>query len=171
MISPIYVGFGYDSHNWISRVIAWFIKAKISHTFFLYKDELFGWVALGANARGFYPETVKTAWSPSYVVGLYAVPKLDLALAMNRDKLGAPYDYTGLVGMTWVEFCWHVLRRRVRNPLTTPHAYFCSAIVAQVLDSDGSKLGAPRSIDPAEVRDACVAAKYPTADYATVIAS
>ncbi len=169
----IYVGFGYAPGSWLSRVIAWFQRdrTKISHAFFLLRDPVFGWVVLGSEARGFYPMPA-TTWSPSYVVDLFAVPGLEAALAQHRDALGAPYDFAGLVGMTWVEFMWHAFKRRVANPLTRVGAWFCSAIVAAVVEADGIDCpGEPRAADPVTVYGTLAAGKFARADFAQVIAS
>ncbi len=167
----IYVGFGYSPGSFVSRAIAWFTKANISHTFFLLKDPVFGWVVLGSEARGFYPMAA-SGWSPSYVVDLFAVPGLEKALYDHREALGAPYDYSGLIGMTWVEAMKHWFKRQVRNPLTKVGAWFCSAVVAEVLEADGVDCpGEPREVDPGTVRDTLAAKGFARAKFAEVIAS
>jgi hypothetical protein len=164
----IYVGFGYDAKSWLSRLIAWFSGGKISHTFFLICDPVFGWEVLGAEARGFYPMAADT-WAPSYVVDLFAVPHLEDALAAQRKARGAPYDVGGLLGMTWVRAVWYFFKRHVGNPLTKPGAWFCSAIVAQALEAEGISLGDPRTNTPVMVRDALAMLGFARADFASVI--
>ena len=167
----IYVGFGYDASSWVSRAIAWFCKGKISHAFFLLRDPIFGWVVLGSEARGFYPMTAIT-WASTYVVDLYAVPGLEKALAKNAAALGAPYDFRGLIGMTWVMAFKHWLHRRVKNPLTKKGAWFCSAIVDQVMQDAGLSCPAdPRAVDPVALRDFLRDAGYGHAQYVEVLAA
>mgnify|MGYP000054728186 CR=1 FL=1 len=167
----IYIGFGYDSKSWVSRAIAWFCKGKISHAFFLLDNPIFEWEVLGSEARGFYPMTA-SAWSPSYVVDLYAIPGLERALRKNARFLGAPYDFPGLIGMTWVMAFKHWFHRRVKNPFTKKGSWFCSAIVDQVLADAGlSHPADPRAVDPVTLRDFLAEAGYVRADYARVVAS
>ena len=173
----IYAGTAYAPGSWLSRVIAWFqllahpTAQPLSHAFFLLKDPIFGWEVLGAEARGFYP-MIATSWAPSYVVDLFEVPGLEVALAKNKAALGAPYDFPGLVGMTWVEAMWWAFKRRVKNPLSHVGAWFCSAIVAQVLETDGIDCpGEPRSVDPVTVGATLAAGGFKRANFAEVIAS
>lgn len=163
----IYVGFGYDGRSWLSRLIAWFSGGRVSHAFFLLCDPVFGWEVLGCEARGFYPMPA-SVWSPSYVCDLFAVPHLEDALRANRAALGAPYDFGGLLGMTWVQAIRYFLKRRVANPLTHVGAWFCSAIVAQVMETEGIDLGDPRTNTPLMVRDALAARGFARADFSAV---
>lgn len=170
----VYAGTAYAPGSWLSRTIAWFqllahpTAKPLSHAFFLYKCPIFGWCVLGAEARGCYP-IVASSWNPTYVVDLFEVPGLDVALGKNGAMLGAPYDYPGLIGMTWVEAVWFFFKRHVKNPLTHIGAWFCSAIVAQVLETDGIQCGDPRTIDPVGIGMVLTTGGYKKANFAEVI--
>lgn len=141
----------------LSRIIEWFTGGP-SHAFVLYWSDAFGgWLSVGAEATGW---TTLPAESMEHVVSLYELPGVDLAqgLAANRLSLGAPYDIGGLLGMSWVMVAWRWLRRRVRNPLETRGAWFCSEICAAIIRDSGVLLSlAPGETDPGRLESEIVA--------------
>jgi hypothetical protein len=72
------------------------------------------------------------------------------------SSLGIRYDALGLVGEGWVVACQRWLHKAVRNPLRSPHAMWCSELVALVLRAAGYP-GAmaldPFSAAPADIDD------------------
>jgi hypothetical protein len=177
-MKDVYLGFAYDDSSWISRVIARFQgfasqgskNDPLSHVFFLYRDDLFGWVVLGSEARGFYPMPAEN-WPASYVKHLFLVPELGAALASNRGSLGLPYDYPGLLGMAYVEAMRHFFHRSFSNPLARKGAWFCSAIAAQVFNTaKEGVLGDPTRIDPERMLDTMREYHYQEYSYSAVIA-
>lgn len=73
--------------------------------------------------------------------------------------------------MTWVEFVWHVFKRRVSNPTHTSGTYFCSAYAYKMMLDSGAKLDGfdPSVIDPTYVQNACVLLSGVHRDFAELI--
>lgn len=150
------IGFSTSKTSWISRVIRWFTRSTVSHSFIVYYDE--EWKrdmkmesegGMGGSIRivTFNPD------SPSIVK--LVTPKHSIEVGMNKmvDHLGDLYDYTGLFGMAWVEIGrW--LKKKWKNPWASSKAMFCSEMVARVLvDSNypGAEKLIPEDTDPQDL--------------------
>lgn len=147
----VYVAFSQGS-SLVARIIRWFTRSQFSHTFTLfYSTEFQIWVALGADARGW----MLTPASEENILAAISLKKnLWTGLAKNAHWLGCAYDYTGLLGMSVVEFCWHWLRRKVRNPINGKNTWFCSEIETKIIEDSGVQLKlAPGSVDPQALFD------------------
>ncbi len=141
----------------LSRIIEWFTGGGPSHVFILYRSEDFGgWVSIGSEAKGWIP---LPAESMENVTDLYSIPGLDLrkGLRASRPDLCANYDIGGLLGMSWVMVAWRFLGKKVRNPLLTLGAWFCSEAAALVVRrSDGILTLGPGETDPLRFQEEIV---------------
>lgn len=138
MNPTVYIAF-YWGTSWLSKIVEWFTERGPSHVAYVYKDPQWGWVQLGSELGGwiFLPTDGSDIWK------LYPVPQgVDIwkGLKANRKWLGARYDFEGLVGMSWVMFWWNVFKKKVKNPIQTASAWFCSEIAAQVFKDGGGNL-------------------------------
>lgn len=129
------IGFS-TSDAWYSKVIRWFTKARCSHTFFLIdvgghevvlEEGMFGW---SARARCLFERgnTVVELVEPHV--------SIEKGVLDSLDWLGQRYDYVGLVGMLPVMLARWV-GKKLRNPLASSSAMFCSEAGARVLQDAG----------------------------------
>lgn len=153
--SKIYVAFS-SGDTWISEIIEKVSESPYSHSFLLHWDERFGtFLALGANVNGW---TYTVASTENTLTAISLPVDLSVGLKKNAQWLGSMYDVSGLLGMSWVELCWHFLKRHVNNPLDNKRWWFCSEIVTQILEDSGLALGLiPSEIDPLMLRDVLMA--------------
>ena len=151
----ILIGFS-TSRAWYSRIIRYLTGAKVSHTFLLLRGALLGEdMVLEASMLGFTLRTFsafKTAGNQIVSLRTPKVP-LDGATLYALQWLDKFYDYTGLLGMGWVELGKH-FKRQWSNPLHTPNALFCSESVAKILQLasyPGAEYLSPESTSPADL--------------------
>jgi len=146
--------------NPLSPLLRRVMGKPYSHIWILLEDALFDVdMMLGTEKIGFVPlpyerfleeNTVIQIWDPdpSYKleVGLYELVKL----------IGQPYDKAGLLGMAWVAALARWFKRKVRNPLASAHAMWCSEAVAFLLASSAVPEAAalvPERATPEDVVD------------------
>ena len=124
------------SNSWVSSVIRWFTRSKFSHSAFLLYDTRFQkWQIAGADATGFELTSLDNFLSGNQMMAIYSPPvDLNKALPEIDDWLGTFYNYSGLLGMAWVEL-GHWLKKKWSNPLDNPHEMFCSEAIARALES------------------------------------
>lgn len=150
----IAVGFS-TSTAWYSRVIRWATGAKCSHAFLLVN--LMGVpMVFEEGVFGYSTRTLENMRKDgSQVVALIPpVVPIDDAFRESFKWLGQRYDYAGLVGMAWVMLS-RAFRHKVKNPLASSHAMFCSEEVTRVLQSakyPGADALDARSTDPETLR-------------------
>lgn len=135
MSLTVSIGFS-TSDWWVSRVIRFFTRAPVSHTYIVFDDP----------SAAFRHEVYEAAWCGFRIscrealtrgstrivreipVGINAMN----ALTTCREWLETPYDYLGLLGQAWVQIgLW--LGQRWENPCASKHFDFCSEIAVQVL--------------------------------------
>lgn len=124
------------SDGFLGKTIQKFTKGDVNHVLLAYFDaEARAWMNHGAVGRGFIPEFAGRGPGPEIkgLKYLYDVGDLFPGFAANAELIGRPYDYLGLLGMTWVEFAWHRLKRQAKNPLDADNALFCSEIVRKII--------------------------------------
>jgi len=155
-MNPTRIGFSTSKTSWISRIIRWFTRSTVSHTFIVYYDEEWkrDMVMESEGGMGGSVRLVKFNPNSSSIVKI-VTPKHDIEVGMTKmvDRLGEVYDYKGLFGMAWVELGrW--LKKKWVNPWQSSDAMFCSELVAQVLkDSNypGAEQFDPGSTDPEQL--------------------
>lgn len=145
----VQVGFS-TSGDLISRVIRFFTKATVSHTFLvIHSPLLLENMVIEAAWAGFRMTTMSRFKTKNTVVALMEpVVPLDRGLKRAVSWLGESYDYTGLFGMAYVIMLGRWLRRKVKNPGHNPHAVFCSEAVAMVLQE--SRYPGADELNPSE---------------------
>jgi hypothetical protein len=122
--------------NPLSPLLRRIMGTPYSHIWLLLDDALFDVdMVLGTEREGFVLVPYERFLRKNNVIMIYAPHpdyQLDVGLRAVAPLIGAPYDKVGLIGMAWVMFCsW--FKRKVRNPLASSKAMFCSESVAFVL--------------------------------------
>jgi hypothetical protein len=159
----VLIGFS-TSDYWVSKIIRFFTRAPVSHTYIIIDDipdvghELYeaAWCGFRMSTRE------KLTAGSTVIVKEVSVPMVPgAAVALCRSWLNTPYAYRALVGEAWVQVGkW--LGKRWPNPWPDPHHMFCSeaatyllqlcagdaALHARVKDLD------PRKTDPYELEEA-----------------
>lgn len=150
----IQIGFS-RSNDWISRLICFFSRAKVSHTFLLIEDDpLRGKVVMEAAWTGFH-EISWDRFQDRHTVVCTITPKVSIEEGVRKlvPYLSTFYAYSGLFGMSWVELMAR-LGKRVRNPFRSSKTLFCSESVAYALQWSGypgaEKLDPP-SVSPGDL--------------------
>jgi hypothetical protein len=158
VVMKVSIGFS-TSDWWVSRVIRFFTRAPVSHTYIVFDDTL----------SGFDHEVYEAAWCgfrmstreklESGTTRIVKEVAVDLnaakALAICRGWLECPYDYAGLVGEAWV-MLGRLFRKRWNNPFAGPHHMFCSEAATFLLQMAGGDPAlkaramslVPRATDP-----------------------
>lgn len=54
------------------------------------------------------------------------IPDMGASLKHTYEHLDEAYDYGGLFGFAWVLLAWRIFRRKIRNPLSSARAMWCS---------------------------------------------
>jgi hypothetical protein len=121
------IGFS-TSDSLISRVIRWFTKATVSHTYIVFDyipqadHELYE-----AVGHGFHLSTRDklTRGSTRIIKEVPVDLNVPLAFAVCRKWLETPYDFSGLFGEAWVQV-GKLFGQRWPNPWANAHSMFCS---------------------------------------------
>jgi hypothetical protein len=131
-MAQISIGFSTDPKSWVSKIIRWFTKSKYSHTFIVVRgDPVLGDLVVESDSGGVQIKTFNGFnFTKNPLLKEVAISDdVTVPLRHTLDLLGSSYDYTGLVGMSWVELMWHVFKKKVHNPLHSKNALFCVAFV------------------------------------------
>lgn len=108
-----------------------------SHIWILLEDALFDIdMMLGTENIGFVPLPYERFLEESNVIEVFDPDpsyKLEVGLYELVKRIGQPYDKVGLLGMGWVVALARWFKRKVRNPLASSHAMWCSESVAFLL--------------------------------------
>lgn len=157
------IRFGWCTSSWwVSRVIRFFCRAKVSHAFLILESTELGDLILEAGWDGWRISTPANLTSgttrivatvdcpPDMVIPVHA------AVVASIKDLGERYDYEGLFGMAWVSVGrW--LGKKWKNPLRSSKAMFCSdAVVAEILQPakwPGADKLDPQSVSPEELAE------------------
>lgn len=133
----IYVGFS-TTNGLLSRIIRWATRATVSHTFLIVDDTTLGGPLVIEEAWcGCRVTTLERFQKSARVVDVLVPPvPLESAVREAVAMLGQRYDWAGLVGMLFV-LVGRYLGRKVRNPLRSAHAMFCSELNTRILQEAG----------------------------------
>jgi hypothetical protein len=112
---------------WVSRVIRWFTRSRVSHAALLLRGTDLGDLVLEASAAGFRLSTVEalTRGTTRLVAEVTPASPVDGVLPQVLRWLGEKYNYAGLFGESWVSL-WRRFGKRARNPLRNSTSMFCS---------------------------------------------
>jgi hypothetical protein len=133
----ISIGFS-TSRAWYSAIIRAFTRAPVSHTFFLLEGALLGeTIVLEEGTFGWSTRSREDFERGNVIVEL-VTPAHPIAFGVRRALawLGQRYDYAGLFGMFFVMLA-RARGWRIKNPLASPHANFCSEMAVRVLQDSG----------------------------------
>jgi hypothetical protein len=132
------IRFGFSTSNWwVSRLIRWVTRSRVSHAFILIENEpILGDIVLEAAAIGFRISTKTMLTSGTTTIFQLVDPVLPLESAVQTAVawLGERYNYEGLFGEAWVAL-WRRFGRRVKNPLRNSRSMFCSEAVVYILQA------------------------------------
>jgi hypothetical protein len=131
------VGFS-TSNALVSRLIRYFTKAKVSHTFLVIRSPMLEEdLVIEAGWGGFQATTLRRFKKKNEIVALLKpIVPLDKGLRDSLAWLGESYDFGGLFGMAFV-LLGRWLRRKYANPLHDSRALFCSEANTLVLQASG----------------------------------
>jgi len=150
----IRVGFS-TSRSLVSRIIRAFTRSPVSHAFLVVDDSFFGLpLVMEADRNGFVLVPFKGYADAHQVVALFEpLYPLETGVKLAAEWLGTRYDYVGVLGMFFV-VVGRWFGRKVRNPLVSSRAVFCSEVLARVLMASGypgSDALDPDNTSPAEL--------------------
>lgn len=135
MEPEVRVGFS-TTTSLTSRLIRFFTRSKVSHTWVSFRDEtLDKTIVMHATRIGYNVETWKQFTSHNELVAMYACDyDLKPGLQFVADWLGTRYDFEGILGFLWVLFLrWFNIKRK--NPFRDTKRLFCSEAVVMILKS------------------------------------
>lgn len=160
----ISVGFSYSTgfRGLLSKVIMWVTKRPYSHVWFLLEDDdaVRGVpMVLEASNEGGVHFIPWEGYKKGRVIVKVVTPPfpLDQGLDYVVKQLGENYDYTGLVGQGFVILLKRWFRVKIKNPLRSAHASWCSVLVLLGIQHsegyDNAKKLDPEASDPGTVDD------------------
>src|SRR4051812_22695376 len=123
--AKVLVGFS-TSKKLVSRIIRLVTGSKISHTWFLVRDPMFGDMVLQATMGGFHLVAYEVFKKKHEIIAILDIKHpLDRGIKQAALWLGYRYDYLGLFGAGFVVVgAW--FKRKWNNPLDSSQALFCS---------------------------------------------
>lgn len=130
----IIVGFSTGS-SIVARLIRWFTQSKISHVYVRYYDCSLGtWMVIGAKFLGVEVESFSKFKEKSKIIFEFKCLKsLDVALKTMSSRIGQPYDFPALLGMSWVVLMWKWMKVRIVNPFSDSRTFICTEFVMDIL--------------------------------------
>ena len=131
-VSMVKIGFS-TTNMFLSRLIRWVTRAKVSHVWFLI--EMYGKLFVLQADIGGITITPLSDYDKKWTIIEIVTPKQDIDLAPAWELLGQKYDYAGLLGCAWV-YIGRWLKKKWKNPLASGHAMFCSEYIVDVLQAD-----------------------------------
>jgi hypothetical protein len=164
------VGFSTSSW-WVSRVIRFFTRAPVSHTYLVFEGiPEVGHEIYEAAWCGFRISTREklTSGTTRIVKEIPVAADVTKAFYICRSWLETPYDYAGLFGEAWVMLGkW--LGKRWENPWAGAHHMFCSEAATRLLQATlpmtsplGRVIGPldDRQVDPYTLESALIGAGF-----------
>jgi hypothetical protein len=123
------------SKSLVGRIIRWITRGDVSHVLIQYPSDLWGgeWAAEAIStgvvkrpaekARHAVVREYRCKFDPK--PGLHAI----------RSLIGEPYAYEGLFIAGWLILLYRIFKKKIRKPLHTANAQFCSEVVARFYDA------------------------------------
>lgn len=141
--NTIWVVFTKDD-TWLSRVIQWVTRGRMSHALLLWEDPRLGWLRMEADWDGYHIRPSQHGPGAAFVLkgrrlasNWVAIPIAQEGILAHCAKhLGRPYDYPGALGFLAVAL-GRLLKKAWKNPLQHPSAMFCSEAIAEGLKEAG----------------------------------
>ncbi len=129
------VGFS-TTNSLVSRVIRWFVKDKVSHTYIKFYDEFLGaWLIMHADWPGVIIEDAELFEIHNTVIEEYEIddPRLKATLRKNLRHLRKKYDYWNTIGWAWVITFKRWSKKKFRNLMDDPKKLMCTDFVARFI--------------------------------------
>jgi len=168
---PTLLGFSTPrSFNPVSALVRRFTNSECSHCFFLYWDDDFQCdMVLESHELGFRLITWQRFVRKNRIIALVEpAHNLDPGFLKLGEWVGSAYDFGGLIGQAFVQLGrW--LKRKVRNPLSSPRSMFCSESIARCMQWAGHPDA--RSFSPKETTPQELLTFYRRTDRGTVLDS
>lgn len=149
MDNEIRVGFS-TTNALSSRLIRFFTRSKVSHTWFSFRDEtLDKTLVMHATRIGYNVETWKKFTSHNTLVAMFGCD-YDLRPGLQKvaNWLGTKYDFEGILGFLWVLFLrWFNIKRK--NPFRDTKRLFCSeAVIVGLKATEALEIPRVQKLDP-----------------------
>lgn len=149
----IKIGFS-TTDKLLSRIIRWFTRSSVSHTWLLFEMEGIPMV-LEATFEGVRLIPYETFQKKVTVVDVVPLPySMDSVKFLLMD-LGLSYDVGGLLGNFFVQI-GRMLKMRWRNPWNNSKAMFCSELLSGWLKLQGypgTEDMVPAEVSPEDLLD------------------
>lgn len=124
-------------NGWLGKVIRFFTKSKFNHVAFTYYDENFGQdMVVEAITSGFHVRPLSKLLSDSTIVHRVTLANHYKPLPILAKWLDKRYDFGGLIGEAFVKIA-QLFKRRIKNPLASSSALFCSESAVKLLQELG----------------------------------
>jgi hypothetical protein len=154
----IKVGFSTHRRNPLSALVRFLTGSKASHCWLLIQDEPFFGIPMVMEATevGFRYIPLSVFKARNDIVAVVSSPyPLEKGVHAANAWLGKNYDFLGFFS-TFFVLVGRWLKRKIKNPVRSSRAMFCSEAVARVLQASGypgiSGLD-PSSVTPQDLLD------------------
>lgn len=141
-----------------SRLVSSLTGSRYSHTFIMYKSELWGgWWIVQVDDKGIrkVPADIYLKQYKSIEIYECAID-LENGVKAIRNYIGKKYDWLGIFGF-WLKILWSKLFGvKILNPVNDEAKLFCSEmcmIILQTCDVPGTKYFDPSSTSPGMLYD------------------
>lgn len=119
--------------HWVSRAIRWVLRSEVSHVFIDYPSAVWGgrWVAESTKGGVRKVPAIKAR---NHLHSEF-VCRFDARSGFSAVSryFGDEYDYVGAAVVGVLALLWRWFKVKVRNPLRSSRAQFCSELVARIL--------------------------------------
>lgn len=148
------------SNQWISRLIRKVTKGKTSHCWVtFYDDTLQTDLVLEASFWGYRLITLKQFLKDNVIIKIVdPIVPLEQGLIQAASWLGSYYDVEGMVSAGVAGLWYRWFKRRIKSPLHSGKALFCSESVLKIMQLSnwpGAAALDPLTINPQQLLDFC----------------
>jgi len=133
------------STQWVSRVIRWVMRSKVSHVSIEYPSKLWGgrWIAEATKGG---VRKVQSSKAKKHVFAEFRCKfEAESGLRSVAKYCGEEYDYTGALAFGFFVLFRRWFKVKARHPLRSSKAQFCSEFVARFFQ--GVDIGATKEWD------------------------
>jgi hypothetical protein len=147
MRKEIFIAFSAGEGNWfdrnLGRLIRFFTGGDSNHAFIIYWDEIWSnWLVVGANSNGLTVDSLEVFKKSHIITHIFRAIAFDLGEGLHKhvDDLNTRYNYTGLLGMSFVKIHEKVSKKVGKNPTDAENRLFCSEWVNQIIKSSMNEI-------------------------------
>jgi hypothetical protein len=150
------VNIGFSTTNtWISRIIRWFMKTNISHSYVRIHDDTFGVdLVLHADWPGVVIWPAQKFDKENVAIEEYEIDdiRLQASVRTNMRLIGKKYDFLNLIGWMPVIIFKDWFKRKIRNPLDDPKRLICVDFCLHITNDAGITSLPYNVLNPKELR-------------------